>query len=100
MDPYWTELLKRYAAIPPSGGAPPPPGAPPPGAPPGAPPAPPPGVSGPVAHHPSQLPGIYSPAHLNSDLIRAERERMERLGACPPRANRDYLLYDIYKKID
>lgn len=59
MDPYWTELLKRYAAIPglqtgsPATAPPPPPG---------------------------HMPGIYPPANLNSDLIARERERLERLG--------------------
>ena len=77
MDPYWTELLKRYAAIPPTG-APPPPHAP--GVPSSSAPGGPPGGTPPSAHHPSQLPGIYPPAHLSNDLIRAERERLERLG--------------------
>ena len=90
MDPYWTDLLKRYAT---PGGAPPHSSA---SGPPSS--AAPPGVAPPGGHH-GQLPGIYPPAHLSSELLRADRERLERLGKdLTPQTlfNHKKSCYDVY----
>ena len=54
LDPHWAELQRRYGPLPPSAGGP----------------------GGPGSH----IPGVYPPASLASDLMRQERERLERLG--------------------
>ena len=52
IDPQWLELQRRYASLGHPGGPP----------------------------HGAHIPGVYPPASLASDLMRQERERIERLG--------------------